>query len=89
MQKKHNVTKKREKKDSLERESFVKIKRCRFCKSNIDIIDYKDLPTLERLISERGKILSRRITGTCAKHQRRVAEAIKRARYLALLPYTR
>ena len=52
-------------------------------------VDYKDERTLDRYISDRGKILPRRATGTCARHQRGVAAAIKRARYLALLPYIR
>ena len=52
------------------------------------VIDYKDVATLKKYVSERGKILPRRITGTCAKHQRAVTGAIKRARHLALMPYT-
>jgi small subunit ribosomal protein S18 len=62
---------------------------CRFCKDKVDYIDYKDLHILEKLIGERGKISSRRSTGTCAKHQRVVAAAIKRARFLSLIPYIR
>ncbi len=61
---------------------------CEFCENNIDHIDYKDTATLKRYISERGKILPRRATGTCAKHQRKVTKAIKRARNYSLLPYT-
>lgn len=64
-------------------------KRCRFCKSDIKSIDYKDIKLLERYVTERGKISSRRMSGNCAKHQRLVAEAIKKARFLALLPYIR
>ena len=79
----------RDKKDFLDRGFPIRIKKCRFCKTKTNIIDYKDLPTLEKLISDRGKILSRRITGNCAKHQRKVADAISRARFLALLPYTK
>ena len=60
---------------------------CRFCEGKIEQVDYKDEYTLSRCISDRGKILPRRATGTCAPHQRQLAEAIKRARYLALLPY--
>ena len=61
---------------------------CAFCTDkNFGIIDYKDAGKLRRFISERAKILPRRVTGTCAKHQREVTVAIKRARYLALLPY--
>ena len=59
-----------------------------FCVDKIEKIDYKDIPRLRRLISERGKILPRRVTGTCAKHQRKLTTAIKRARQIALLPYT-
>ena len=64
-------------------------KACRFCEHKIVRVDYKDAFTLERFISDRGKILPRRATGTCARHQRQVATAIKRARYLALIPYIR
>lgn len=66
--------------------SFYKKRVCRFCAQKMNI-DYKDPDSLRRYISERGKILPRRITGTCAKHQRRLALQIKRARTLALLPY--
>lgn len=61
---------------------------CAFCVDKIDTIDYKDPVKLRRYISERGKIEPRRKTGTCARHQRRLTLAIKRARHLALLPYT-
>ncbi|MEF3245325.1 MAG: 30S ribosomal protein S18 [Caldisericaceae bacterium] len=61
---------------------------CVFCAKN-ESIDYKDVQKLSRFISEKGKILPRRNTGLCAKHQREVAKAIKRARYMALLPYVR
>ena len=64
-------------------------KRCRFCKSDVKSVDYKDIKLLERYVTERGKIASRRMSGNCAKHQRLVAEAIKKARFLALLPYVR
>jgi small subunit ribosomal protein S18 len=60
---------------------------CRFCADKIDI-DYKNVSLLRGFITERGKLLSGRITGTCAKHQRKLDEAIKRARMLALLPFT-
>lgn len=62
---------------------------CRFCKDKTYIIDYKNINSLERMINERGKILSRRVTGNCAKHQRKVCVAIKRARFLSLIPYTK
>ena len=60
---------------------------CRFCVNKVTDIDYKDTAKLKRFISEHGKIDSRRRTGTCAKHQRALAKAIKRARQAALLPY--
>ena len=60
---------------------------CIFCADKVDFIDYKDTAKLRKFISERGKILPRRISGTCAKHQRDVNTAIKRARQVALLPY--
>lgn len=64
------------------------VRRCYFCTEGIDKIDYKDAATLRRFLSDRGKIKPRRQTGTCAKHQRQLARAIKRARHLALLPFT-
>jgi small subunit ribosomal protein S18 len=65
---------------------FTKKKVCKFCIQKLKI-DYKDADSLRRFITERGKILPRRITGTCAKHQRALAAAIKRARIIALLPF--
>lgn len=62
-------------------------KYCRFKKSGIKYIDYKDPEFLKKFLNEQGKILPRRITGTSLKYQRRVAQAVKRARHLALLPY--
>ncbi|MCM8779584.1 MAG: 30S ribosomal protein S18 [Candidatus Omnitrophica bacterium] len=62
---------------------------CRFCKDNVEALDYKDVKRLERLMTERGKIFSSRLSGNCARHQRMLAEAIKRARFMALLPYTK
>lgn len=61
---------------------------CSFCVDKAEYIDYKDVAKLRRFISERGKILPRRITGTCSAHQRGLTIAIKRARHLALLPYS-
>jgi small subunit ribosomal protein S18 len=60
---------------------------CRFCKEHIDHIDYQDVDRLKYYITTGGKIKPSRITGTCAKHQRRLSKAIKRARFVALLPY--
>jgi small subunit ribosomal protein S18 len=61
---------------------------CRFCVDKVDIIDFKDVKLLQGFIPERGKILPRRISGVCTAHQRMLTEAIKRARNIALLPYT-
>ena len=60
---------------------------CRFCADKVETIDYKDVARLRNFVSERAKILPRRVTGTCARHQRQLTVAIKRARHLALLPY--
>jgi small subunit ribosomal protein S18 len=60
---------------------------CIFCADKVEFIDYKDAAKLRKFISERGKILPRRISGTCAKHQRDINTAVKRARQVALLPY--
>jgi small subunit ribosomal protein S18 len=61
---------------------------CAFCVDKVENIDYKDVARLRRYVSERGKILPRRLTGTCAHHQRQLTVAIKRARHIVLLPYT-
>lgn len=61
---------------------------CSFCVDKVETIDYKDVPRLRKFISDRSKILTRRVTGTCAAHQRELTTAIKRARHVALLPYT-
>ena len=61
---------------------------CSFCVDKVDTIDYKDVAKLRRFVSERAKILPRRVTGTCAHHQRELTVAIKRARHLALLPFS-
>ena len=61
---------------------------CSFCADKIEYIDYKDVGRIRRFTNERGKILPRRMTGNCAKHQRQLSESIKRARAIALLPFT-
>ena len=66
----------------------AKKKVCQFCVDQVQDIDYKDVAKLRRYVSERAKILPRRITGTCAKHQRQLTSAIKRARHIALLPFS-
>jgi small subunit ribosomal protein S18 len=73
----------------LRRERGKKKKKvCSFCVEHVDTIDYKDVYRLRKYITERGKILPRRISGNCAYHQRRLTTAIKRARNVALLPFT-
>lgn len=67
----------------------VRKKFCRFCTDKVQFINYKDTKRLEAFITERGKILTSRISGNCAKHQRRIREAIFKARFLSLIPYTR
>ena len=62
-------------------------KGCHFCVDRVEVSDYKDVARLRKFVSERAKILPRRVTGTCAKHQRELTTAIKRARQVALLPY--
>ena len=69
------------------RQYFRKKKVCRFCVERVDFIDYKKADMLQPFVQERGKILPRRMTGTCSKHQRWLGEAIKRARNIALLPF--
>jgi len=61
--------------------------KCRFCRAKVREIDYKDISVLGKLVTQHGKIFSRKRSGNCATHQRKVKHAIKRARYLALLPY--
>ena len=70
------------------RRSFLATKVCRFCVEKIDYFDFYDIKTLKPLVSERGKIVPSRISGNCAKHQRLLTVAIKRARNIALLPFT-
>lgn len=62
-------------------------KPCPYCRDKIEQVDYKDIATLRKFVSEKGKIRSRRITGACRRHQNQIARAVKRARELALLPY--
>jgi small subunit ribosomal protein S18 len=87
-----NVAKQRNRKPARRRDKkggpgSGRRKPCLFCKDKVEHVDYKDVGTLRRFISERGKIRSRRITGACRRHQNQIAQAVKRARELALLPY--
>ncbi|HMD14227.1 MAG TPA: 30S ribosomal protein S18 [Bacteroidota bacterium] len=68
-------------------QQIKKHRTCRFCETKEVYIDYKDEKRLIRFVSEQGKIIPKRITGTCAKHQRQLVQAIKRARHLALIPF--
>jgi len=71
-----------------QRKLFSRRKVCRFCADKELLIDYKDPKVLRNFVSERGKIIPRRIVGTCATHQRQLCSAIKKARQIALLPYS-
>lgn len=72
----------------MKKDKRKKRRQCNFCADKIETIDYKDLAKLRRYVTERGKILPRRITGNCAVHQRQLTVSIKRARTMALMPYT-
>lgn len=86
----YNKTDKPERSDApMKRRNIRRRKKvCVFCSDENNLIDYKDVNKLKRYISERGKILPRRITGNCAKHQRALTVAVKRARHIALMPYS-
>jgi small subunit ribosomal protein S18 len=71
----------------LQQKRFQRKKFCRFCAEKIEYVDYKDIKVLKNYLTERGKILPRRMTGACARHQREITEAIKRARHIALLAF--
>jgi small subunit ribosomal protein S18 len=69
------------------RKKFREILKCRFCRDKVEEIDYKDLHILQKMVTGQGKLYSRKRSGNCAKHQRQAQQAVKRARFLALLPY--
>lgn len=71
----------------LQPRRFQRRKFCRFCSEKVEYIDYKNTKILKNYLTERGKVLPRRMTGTCAKHQRELTESIKRARSIALIAY--
>ncbi len=75
------------KKGNKKKRTFHRRKVCRFCADTTIVIDYKEIRTLKYFITERAKIIPRRVTGTCAKHQRALTQEIKRARTIALLPF--
>jgi len=74
--------------EPVRRKRFQKRKSCKFCEDKVVAIDYKDVKLLKMYVSERGKIIPRRITGNCAKHQRSLTTSIKRARNIALIPFS-
>ena len=80
-------TKEKLKRKSSGKKKFFRRKECKFCVEKMPMIDYKEAPRLQKYITEKGKIVSSRISGNCAGHQRKVARAIKKARMVALLPY--
>jgi len=69
------------------RKKFREILKCRFCRDKVEEIDYKDLHILQKMITSQGKLYSRKRSGNCSKHQRQAQQAVKRARFLGLLPY--
>ncbi|MDP2755213.1 MAG: 30S ribosomal protein S18 [Nitrospirota bacterium] len=71
----------------MQQKRFQRRKFCRFCSEKVEYIDYKNIKVLRSFLTERGKILPRRMTGNCAKHQRELTESIKRARSIALLAF--
>jgi ribosomal protein S18 len=79
--------KRKPRKDGDKKKKVYKKKPCRFCMDKVESIDYLEYQKFNKLLTERGKIMPSRITGTCAKHQRQLARAIKKARVLALLPF--
>lgn len=74
--------------DSMPRQRRIKKKVCTYCADKSLVIDFKDTDKMKKFVSEKGKILPRRVTGLCAKHQREITVAVKRARHIGLLPYT-
>jgi len=78
----------RKKAAARKRRRLLRTKICRFCADKLTLIDHKDVRRLRNLVTERGKIIPRRISGNCAGHQRQLTTAIKRARHLALMPFT-
>ncbi|GAB4482777.1 MAG: 30S ribosomal protein S18 [Thermodesulfovibrionales bacterium] len=72
---------------AMPQKRFQRRKFCKFCAEKTEFIDYKDIKLLRNYLTERGKILSRRMTGTCSKHQRELSEAVMRARSIAILSY--
>ncbi len=78
----------KEDREDREFRSFYRRRVCKFCVEKIPFIDFKDIQTLRGFVTDRGKIIPRRISGTCARHQRELTTAVKRARNIAFLPFT-
>lgn len=72
---------------ALRNRRFKDRARCRFCREQVEMIDYKDLQSLQKLTTGQGKLFSRKRSGNCARHQRQAKQALKRARFIALMPY--
>jgi small subunit ribosomal protein S18 len=83
-----NRESRQEKGVALQQRRFQRRKFCRFCSEKVEYIDYKNIKILKSYLTERGKVFPRRMTGTCAKHQRELSEAIKRARSIALIAFS-
>ncbi|MBU4387861.1 30S ribosomal protein S18 [Candidatus Dependentiae bacterium] len=83
-----NRESRQEKGVALQQRRFQRRKFCRFCSEKVEYIDYKNIKMLRSYITERGKVFPRRMTGTCAKHQRELSEAIKRSRSIALIAFS-
>ena len=75
--------------DGMTRQRKIKKKVCMFCADKALVIDYKDADKLKKFVSEKGKILPRRVTGACSKHQRHIAGEVKKARFMALIPFVK
>lgn len=85
--KKPDDRRKKPKKGEIKKKRIFKKRPCRFCVDKVENLDYLEYPRFQKLLTERGKIVPSRISGNCAKHQRQLARAIKKARAMALLPY--
>ncbi len=84
---KAKARKKRRKGKKRKASAFGRDNKCRFCRAKAEVVDYKDLPTLSKLLTPQGKMFSRKRSGNCARHQRLMKRAIKLARFMSLLPY--
>jgi small subunit ribosomal protein S18 len=81
------LKKKKRKKPPMKKKRVFRKRVCKFCADKLPLVDYKDVQRLQRCVTEKGKIIPRRVTGSCSRHQRQLSVAVKRARQMALLPY--